>query len=142
MKSRICLLSVSLLVLTSGLLTFVGGCGTVVPPEAVLSGDWSLTTNSPSNLPPTLLNFDSSGNLKTITFTINNGNVQYDATNSTTLVSGKNVTITLAFGAGSLSFVGTLDDNNTNITGNLTTSIVINNLTINLVGAAATLTKV
>jgi hypothetical protein len=88
------------------------------------------------------LNFDSSGNLKTITFTINNGNVQYDATNSTTLVSGKNVTITLAFGAGSLSFVGTLDDNNTTITGNLTTSIVINNLTINLVGAAATLTKV
>jgi hypothetical protein len=141
MKSRFCLLSVSLLVLSSCLLTFMGGCGVITPPEAVLSGNWSLTTTEASNLPPTTLTFDSSGNLTKVTFLINNGNVEYTATNSTTLVSGDTATITVAFGAGSLSFVGTLNSDNTVINGNLTTSLLINNLTVNLVGASGTLTK-
>lgn len=141
MKSRFGLISAALLILTSGILTFMGGCGIVGSPEGVLAGNWLLTTTDNSNLPPTVLNFDSSGNLTKVTFTINNGNIEYATPNSTTLVSEKNVTVTVAFDAGSLSFVGTLNDDNTVATGNLTTSLTVGGLVINLVGSNATLTK-
>jgi hypothetical protein len=118
----------------------ITGCGTT-PAAEVLAGDWSLATTESSNLPPTVLNFDEEGTLTKVTFTIDNGTVDYTPTSTSSTVEDSDVTISVTIGPGSLSFVGTLNDDNTLITGNLTTQLVIGSLTINLTGADATLTK-
>ena len=69
-------------------LIFRGCAATAPPPEAVLSGNWSLTTDQPSNLPPTTLSFNSDGTFTQIIYDVNNAMITQTPINGTTWSAG------------------------------------------------------
>jgi hypothetical protein len=130
-----------LTVVTLGSVLLYGGCG-VLPPEAVLSGTWKLTTDEASTLPDTFLIFNSNGVLTTIQFVVAGATISETVLTGSTTVTGTNVTISQGFGGtSSLNFIGTLNTTNTVITGNLQTIINLGAITITLPGTPATMTK-
>ncbi len=130
-----------------GVMICVPGC----PPTttSVLEGTWTLTEGAPpdANLTQVLLTFDSTGNLTTVTYVYNNKTVTSTKAEltSTTTVSGQNVTISSTFGPSgnsSLDFTGTLNSDNTVITGQAKFTLVISSTTtVTFPLGAATLTK-
>ncbi len=92
-----------------------------------------------------MLTFDSSGNLTTIEFDFNSVHVTRNVPDltATSTVSGSNVTVTVSYaGPSRLTFTGTLDADDSTITGTLQYSLVIGATTITTGGGIpATLTK-
>ena len=120
------------------------GCGTAFspPPEAVLSGTWTLTTPSSVPLTQLLLTFDRNGTLTTIAYKLGADiTITTSSVAGTTKVTGKDVSIATAFLGGSLEFNGTLNDADTEITGTLTTQITVGTITVTINGGPGTLTK-
>lgn len=120
------------------------GCGTIFgpSPEALLSGTWSLTTPSTSDLTQLLLTFDQNGVLTTVVYKVVPGiTIESNAPTGTTTVAGSNVTITADFIGGSLSFNGTLNAAQTVIDGTFTTTITVGTLIISIDSGPGTLTK-
>jgi hypothetical protein len=130
-----------LTVITLGSVLLFGGCG-VLPPEAVLSGTWKLTTDEASTLPDTFLIFNSNGVLTTIQFVVGGATISQTIQTGSTTVSGTNVTISQGFGGtSSINFIGTLNTTNTVATGTLQTIINLGTITITLPATPATMTK-
>lgn len=156
MKSHMNKKMVCLMLLLPSIAVFLAGCcpatSTVVPastpvplPETVMAGDWALTTDTPSTLPPTILTFDASGSLTSVTYTINGLPVTQTPISGGTVVSGTALSISENLNNernSTLFFNGTLNGDNTQATGSLTTNLNINNILLVIIdGAAATLTK-
>jgi hypothetical protein len=121
-----------------------GGCPAAAPPpEAVLAGSWALTTNQPSNLPPTVLNFDANGNFTSIVYTVGGATITQTPINGSTLVSGTTVTVSQSLTNGSsLNFVGQLNAANTQASGTLIATLNITSiLSIQFSSVPATITK-
>lgn len=133
-----------LLVLTVVSGVILGGCAAAAPPpEAILAGNWSLTTDQPSLLPPTTVTFDSNGNFTQITYEYQNATITQIPINGSTLVSGDTVTISESLDNGSsLNFVGTINSAGTQIKGNLVATLNITSIfVVQFNGVPATLTK-
>lgn len=120
-----------------------GGCPAPPPPEAVLAGSWALTTDQPSALPPTVLNFDANGNFVSIVYTVGNTVITQTPVGGSSLVSGSTVTISQSLTNGSsLNFVGQLNSTNTQAQGSLIATLNIGNLlNIQFSGVPATITR-
>jgi hypothetical protein len=138
--------------LSAGLgLTFVillagvsGGCGTIFqpPPEAILSGTWSLTSSSIPGLTELLLIFDRNGHLTDIEYRIGSDVlITAPAPTSSTTVDGTEVSIAATFLGNSLTFHGLLNDSNTVITGSISTRIDVGIAVITINDGPATMTK-
>jgi len=146
MKSLVQIKRVVLLLMLPGALIGIQGCGSPAAPpvpEAVLAGSWELTTVNPSNLPKTVLTFDSNGNLTNITYTVGGASVSQIPISGSTTVVDSTVTIseTLPNG-GSISFQGTLNEAGTQATGNIVAVFSVTNIfTTTLPGVPAVLTK-
>ncbi len=122
----------------------VGGCGLIQfspPAEAILVGRWLLATTQPDFNPKTFV-FDANGRLTEI-------REQTDATTTVvtrdvhklTRVNGKNVRVEATLD--DLIFEGTLNDDNTLMSGNLVkeTTLIFTSTTVIKDLGAATLTK-
>jgi hypothetical protein len=122
----------------------LSGCGILFPQEpSVLEGVWQLQVADNTDLGPSYLTFDSKGDL--VLITVENSQ---DVTTvvpdpqATVTVDGSDVTISApSLLAGSLTFTGSLNGDNTVITGEVTTTITVGNLVIIEDKGAATLTK-
>jgi hypothetical protein len=137
---------VALLALVPMLLVGLYGCGALPGPpvpESVLAGNWILATANASNLPTTILTFDSNGNLTNIAYEIGGATVNQTPLNTATVVNGEAVTVTGTLpNSGSLSFQGTLNEFSTQATGNLIATISVTNIfSTTLPGVPATLTR-
>jgi hypothetical protein len=132
-----------LLVCLSGVLVLIGGCASCFPPpnEAILAGNWSLTTDVSSDLPATVLFFDSLGQLTKIEFTLDSGVVVGTSPASVVTVTGSTVAINILIGQGSINFLGTLDEAQNVATGTLNAALTLGGATITLPGVDATLTR-
>jgi hypothetical protein len=120
----------------------VAGCPSPTPPpEAILAGTWELTTEETTELEQTLLTFDANGNLDKVVYQI--GNITFTDNNprGSTTVNGQTVTIDATFAGSGQIFNGTLNADNTVITGTSGTVIRFGNLTIDIDNGAVTLTK-
>ncbi len=137
--------SLLLLALLAAVVLPNAGCPPAPNPNAVLAGTWTLaeTTSPNPNLTQVLLNFDSAGSLVSVSYVFNGGaQVTRTLTNSTTSVSGSDVTITTNnTGVFALNFTGTLNADDTVITGNASWSLTIGATTITAPTGPATLTK-
>jgi len=124
------------------ILSVVGGCGTCLNPfDDTLAGNWALTTDSESNLPDTVLTFDSNSQLTKVTFTLEGGTTIEATPSATTTISDSTVTINVSISQGVLNFVGTLNEAQTVATGTLNAALTVGGATITLPGVDATLTK-
>ncbi len=112
------------------------------PATAVLAGTWAVTTPSSPELTQLLITFDSNGNFQTITYQVgNNATVTWQHPVGTTAVDGSDVTISTTFNNNGLVFEGTLNSDNTVITGNVTTHITAGDAVVTINDGPATLTK-
>lgn len=135
---------VLLLSVVSALTLTNAGCPPPEPnPEEVLAGTWTLTgaVDVDPALTQLLLNFNSEGDLVSVTYIFQNAQATQNLTNTTTLVSGNNVTISSTSAIFTLTFNGTLNSTLDVITGTATWSLTIGNTTITAPLGAATLTK-
>lgn len=111
----------------------------------VLEGTWLITGDAVSDeVSNFLVTFNGSGDITEISYTYNNSNITIDGNviGSDADVDGSDVDISASWGGSStLQFDGTLNDDQTVITGNLSYVIVIGAVTIESPPAAATLTK-
>ncbi len=114
----------------------LGGCpawDTSPPPEAVLAGTWKLVTSQTTQLTETYLTFDDRGELVTITYkigsnaTITNERPQYE-----TEVAGDSVRIESNFFGNGLTFIGELNAEQTEITGQSGTEFRLGFVTVSL----------
>lgn len=114
----------------------LGGCpalDTSPPPEAVLAGAWKLVTSQTTQLTETYLTFDDRGELETITYkiggnaTITNERPQYE-----TEVDGDSVRIESNFFGNGLTFIGTLNAEQTEITGQSGTEFRLGFVTVSI----------
>lgn len=131
-------------VLTAAVSTLAGCCGFGVPEGSVLEGVWQLDVEDDTNLGPTTLTFDSRGNLTQVSIQ-SSAAVTAVVTDpdADVTVSGSTVTIEVPrLLDGELTFVGTLNSDNTVVTGELTTSVTVGDLLILVDEGAATLTRV
>jgi hypothetical protein len=130
------------LALLSSIMVIVGGC-CLTPVESVLTGNWSLTLNDNTEVdwPATVLIFDTDGQISEIQFTLSGQAYATTYPDSTTTVDGSTVTIKVFTDQGTLTFVGTLSEDEQTVTGTLTTALTFGNVTITLPGVSATLTR-
>lgn len=140
---RVCLM----LLLGSALLA---GCSQPEPvpcpvpgnPEAVLAGNWSLTTDGPSDLPPTTLTFDGNGKMTNISFNLNGVIINQQPVSGCTQVNGMTVNISQNLTTSTnMGFMGTLNDDYTKIRGSLVATLALDNTNIILGGVPATLAR-
>lgn len=118
------------------------GCGAFLPPEAVLSGTWKLTTSSSDDLTELLLTFDQNGAMTQVTYKLGTEvTLTSPFPSSSSNVDGKDVTITATFYGNSLIFRGTLNDGDNVITGTLTTQITVGVVVVTVNNGPGTLTK-
>ena len=122
----------------------IAGCPSVLPPpEAVLEGTWLLETTAPTLLGPTELVFDARGKLTRISIQVTAGTeVVRRNPLATVSVDGDQVTVDAnLLLLGTLNFNGTLNADETVVSGHLTTNL--NLLFANIVfdNGEATLTK-
>lgn len=124
----------------------VAGCPPTTSDKTVLAGTWTLVeqTNPNALLTSAQLNFDSTGELVSVTYVFNNATATKTLSNTSTSVSGTAVTVTSSDTSGgfTLSFTGTLNSTDTVITGTASWTLVIGATTITAPTGAATLTKV
>jgi hypothetical protein len=125
----------------------LAGCislpGTTLPPEeAILAGSWGLTGDAVQNLDSLVFTFDDRGDLSLIVFQIS-GTQRLTDTNprGDVTVSGSTVTIdTTILGSGTI-FTGTLNADNTQIVGTLTTRLQIGSIVAETDQGAVTFTR-
>lgn len=121
------------------------GCITITPvppPEAVLAGTWKLTTAQSTDLVQTLFTFDARGQLDQVSYKVGgNVTITNNAVLAKTSVDGENVTIISAFVGNSIIFNGTLNADQTVITGTTGTEIKLGGITISIDNGAMTLTR-
>lgn len=134
------------LLLSAGLGLLVGGgcppVDTTPPPEAILAGTWQLMTEQATELNQTFLTFDSSGQLDKVTYKIaDNATITDNSPRGTTTVNGQSVTIDATFAGSGQLMNGTLNDDNTVITGNSGTVVKFLSIEINVDNGAITLTR-
>jgi hypothetical protein len=120
----------------------VAGCP-AQPSKTVLAGTWTLAGANSANpsLTSTQLNFDSSGNLVSVTYVFNNATATKTLANTSTSVTGTAVTVASTTAGFTLAFDGTLNADDTLITGTASFTLVIGNTTITLPTGTATLIK-
>lgn len=121
----------------------VAGCTPKPPATAVLAGTWTLTegTSPDPNLTSTQLNFDSNGNLVSVTYVFNNATATKTLNNTSTSVSGTAVTVASTTAGFTLAFDGTLNADSTEIDGTASFTLVILNTTITAPVGPAKLVK-
>jgi hypothetical protein len=138
-------LKAGLLVLSGMSVLIFGGCAPPPGPgpgEGILAGNWSLTTDQPSDLPPTVVSFDSTGKFTQIAYQVDGVTITQVPIDGSTLVSGNTVNISQTLTTGSsLDFVGQLNSANTQITGSLIATLNISILSIQVSDQPATLTR-
>lgn len=118
------------------------GCPFIITTGAVLAGTWAVQAENAPDLNQLLLTFDANGNLTSITYQIGENAAVSATPVATTSVSGSLVSITAVFPINnSVNFSGTLNAENTVITGTLSTNITVGGLTVTLSNGPATLTK-
>jgi hypothetical protein len=140
MPSRGNLLSLSLL---TAFIIVCAGCTVQTNPEAVLAGTWTLLegTTPDTNLTQVLLNFDDQGGLVSVTYVFLGVQATNALTDTTTLVSGNQVTITSSGAGFTVNFTGTLNAADTMATGTASWALTILNSTITSPLGSATLVK-
>lgn len=135
MHSKKCLLLLAL-----PLLAFVAGCP--LPATAVLEGTWAFTVDSTPNLNELLLTFNQNGQVTNVTYQVTgSAEISVNAPVGQATVNGKNVSVTSTFQGNSLTFNGTLNDDNTVAQGTITLQITVGAVTVTVNGGAATMTK-
>lgn len=136
------------LLLLSSLAAVAITCAGCPANNSVLTGSWALDVASNPNpsLTHVVVTFNTVGVLTSFTYTFNGTTATVSTPDLTaiTTVDGSTVTIHLNFsGPSQATFTGTLNADNTVITGTLQYSLVIGNTTIAAPnGTAATLTKI
>lgn len=124
-----------------------GGCPPIVinvtpPPEAVLEGVWQLTTDESTDVNQTFLTFDATGDLIRVVYQIGDDTTVTDnSPRGTVDVNGKAVTIDSTFAGSGQIIRGTLNEDNTVITGNQGTEVRIGDTLISVDNGTVTLTK-
>ncbi|MBK9121372.1 MAG: hypothetical protein IPM18_17475 [Phycisphaerales bacterium] len=125
-------------------LAVVGGCPapSEPPPEAVLAGEWRLSTVEETGISATYLQFNSAGRLTSVRYEFGATTVEGQLRVASTRVDGQSVRIGVGlFGGGSLNFEGTLSADENTITGQASYIYRILGLTITVDNGAATLTR-
>ncbi len=125
------------------LAVFLGGCPQPAPPpEAVLQGTWLVTVAQNPDLKTLLVTFDENGNVTEVQYKLgDNALITVTSPAGVATVNGQNVVISATFNDNGLTFNGTLNGDNTVITGNLTTQIVVGGVVVTVNNGPATLTK-
>ncbi len=123
--------------------SLLSGCGPPPPPpEAVLQGTWAVTVENAPDLKELLVTFDENGNVTEVQYKLgDNATITVASPTGVATVDGSNVIISATFNDNGLTFNGTLNSDNTVITGNLTTQIAIGGLIVTINNGPATLTK-
>ncbi len=125
------------------LAALLGGCPQPAPPpEAVLQGTWLVTVAQNPDLKTLLVTFDENGNVTEVQYKLgDNALITVTSPTGVATVDGQNVVISATFNDNGLTFNGTLNGDNTVITGNLTTQIVVGGVIVTVNNGPATLTK-
>ena len=128
------------------LLAALSGCSTTPqapPEEAVLEGTWAVTADAVPDLTSLALTFNGSGKVTQVQYRVGDNAVITDRDpRGTAKVHGTNVTLTsVTFIGGAFGYTGTLNADNTVITGTPTLHIAVGSLTVALDGEPATLTR-
>ncbi len=125
--------------------TLLCGCAPVTNPNTVLAGTWSMVPTGATIDPPLTsmtLTFNSSGVLTQIVYTFEGlASITWSNPPSTAEVSGSDVSITVAQGAASMNFSGTLNSTQNVATGALQATIQSGNVNITIPQGPATMTK-
>lgn len=130
---------------TLGLNSGCAGClQPTPPPEAVLSGTWLLVPTPQTN--PTINNmditFDSNGVVTQLSYSLGEStSVTWSNPPNATNVDGSSVYVSITNGGSNVTFSGTLNSENTEATGNVTTNLIIGGITVSLDNGPATMTK-
>jgi hypothetical protein len=98
------------------------GCPGMAPPEAVLEGDWATEDAQGATI---YARFDANGQLLGFIVATAQGNALVEVDNSTTVVEGDDVTITVPTPTGDATFTGTLSADENTMDGQLTRQVVV-----------------
>lgn len=122
----------------------IAGCPSLANEKEILAGTWELQTIAPGALGISTLEFSTAGNLTRVVVRPAEGVEVVDETPvASTSVLGDEVTIsTNVLLIGTLTFTGTLNDDATVATGELTTNLNFGLFNINIDSGQATLTRV
>ena len=134
-----------LLIAVSASLAGIFGCPDLQPANGVMHGTWLLTPSQNANPPVTniLLTFDPTGQLTTMSYTVNGTTLTWNDPPPFVAVDGTSVRITATQSGNGLMFDGTLNSATapTSATGTLSANLVVGNLTVSVPQGTATLTK-
>lgn len=108
-------------------LTGMVGCtATPTPgPEAILAGRWELVTSDEAGFSQSFLEFDEYGNLSTWTTVVGGVTLNNSVSGAETTLTDSTVVIRKTTGETQLTFTGTLNDTNSEITGSVELSFKV-----------------
>ncbi len=117
------------------------GCNFLAPPEAVLAGTWLVEVEEYPDLETLLITFDETGTVTEVEYKLgDNATITVTDPVGVATVDGQDVIVSVTFNANGLTFNGTLNDDDTEMTGSLTTQISVGSLVVTINNGPATLT--
>ena len=142
---RNCVARLSLYAVLLGVVVGFTGCVPAEPgPEAILEGVWLLESDDqPQEVSDFLVTFNSFGQVTRVEFMFEDSEVVIEPQNlqSSADVEGNDVTITVSWGVNNVTFEGTLNADQTVITGTSTLRITVGGITVTQPAVDAVLTK-